>query len=202
MDWGVDASKTVPRVCICGPSAAGKSTFAAELAEQLRARGRRPLVIACDDYYRSGWSPVSRYGFDTVDAIDADQLRLELSALRYRQLDSLRSYDMRRRKVGSRSLKQSYDLILVEGSYGPQVLLESLPVSLVVYIETPVLLRLIRRLWRDVRERHRSAFYVIRQMVGEMLPGEQRFIVPLKWRADVIVGGAEKGLIDVLARLD
>ena len=195
-------SAAVPLVCICGPSAAGKTTFAAQLAEQLRARGHLPLLIACDDYYRSGWSPVSRYGFDTVDAIDADQLRLEVSALRYRQLDSLRSYDMRGRKVGSRPLNQSYDLILVEGSYGPQLLLESVPISLVVYIEAPVLLRLIRRLWRDVRERHRPAFYVIRQMVGEMLPGERRFIVPLKWRADVIVGGVEKGLIDVLARLE
>ena len=67
-------------MCICGPSAAGKTTLAARLAEQLRATGRHPLLIACDDYYRCGWSPSSRYGFDTVDAIDADQLRLQLSA--------------------------------------------------------------------------------------------------------------------------
>ena len=99
-------------MCICGPSAAGKTTFAAHLAEQLRGRGRRPLLIACDDYYRSGWHPSSRYGFDTVDAIDVDQLRLQLSAVRYRQLSSLRSYDMRSRKVGSRPLNQSYDCLL------------------------------------------------------------------------------------------
>ena len=80
-------------MCICGPSAAGKTTFAAHLAERLRGRGRRPLLIACDDYYRSGWLPSSRYGFDTVDAIDVDQLRMQLSAVRYRQLSSLRSYD-------------------------------------------------------------------------------------------------------------
>ena len=68
-------SEAVPLVCICGPSAAGKTTFAAHLATQLRARGHQPLLISCDDYYRSGWSPNSRYGFDTVDAIDADRLR-------------------------------------------------------------------------------------------------------------------------------
>ena len=61
-------------MCICGPSAAGKTTLAVRLTEQLRARGRHPLLISCDDYYRCGWSPNSRYGFDTVDAIDADQL--------------------------------------------------------------------------------------------------------------------------------
>ena len=195
-------SGEVPLLCICGPSAAGKSTFAAHLVEQLRAKGRHPLLIACDDYYRSGWSPVSRYGFDTVDAIDADQLRLQVSAVRYRQLDSLRSYDMRSRKVGSRPLNQPYDMVLVEGSYGPQLLLESVPISLVVYVQTPVVQRLIRRLWRDVRDRHRPAFYVIRQMLRQMLPGERRFIYPLKWRADIIVRDIELGLSDVLGRIE
>ena len=195
-------SGAVPLVCICGPSAAGKTTFAAHLAEQLRASGRHPLLIACDDYYRSGWSPNSRYGFDTVDAIDAEELRLQLSAVRYRQLVSLRSYDMRTRRVGSRLLNQSYDLVLVEGSYGPQHLLEAVPIALVVYIETPLLPRLIKRLWRDVRERQRPALYVIRQMLREMLPGERRFIHPLKRRADVIVHGYDWDLEPVLSRID
>ena len=191
----------VPIICICGPSAAGKTTFAAGLDSQLRAIGRYPLQIACDDYYRSHWTPVSRYGFDTIDAIDADQLRLQLSALRYRQLDALRSYDMRTRKVGLTCLSQPYDLILVEGSYGPQLLFDAVPLSLVVYIDAPLVQRLIRRLWRDVRDRHRPAVYVIRQMLREMLPGEGRFIAPLKCKADVIVRDVEPGLATVLERV-
>jgi len=189
-------------VCICGPSAAGKTTFAAQLAEHLRAQGRHPLLIACDDYYRKGWVPDPRYGFDTVDAIDADQLCLQLSAIRYRQLDSLRSYDMRTRKVGSRSLNQPYDLVLVEGSYGPQLLLDAVPISLLVYIQTPIVLRVIRRLWRDVRERDRSAFYVLRQMVLEMLPGERRFIAPLQHRAHIVVHVQNRDVEAVLSRID
>ena len=200
-NWGADTSQTVPIIGICGPSAAGKTTFASRLAEQLRYRGRHPLLIACDDYYRSGWSPASRYGFDTVEAIDADVLRLQLSAVRYRQLDVLRSYDMRSREVGSRPLDQQYDVVIVEGSYGPQLLLDAVPMSLVVYIETPVVLRLFRRLCRDVRQRHRPALYVIRQMFWEMLPGERRFIDPLKRRADLLVRDFENGLADVLVRL-
>ena len=188
-------------MCICGPSAAGKTTLAARLAEQLSARGRHPLLIACDDYYRCGWSPNSRYGFDTVDAIDADQLRLQLSAVRYRQLNALRSYDMRSRKVSSRLLQQPYDLVLVEGSYGPQHLLEAVPISLVVYVETPLLQRLIKRLWRDVRDRQRPASYVIRQMLHEMLPGERRFIHPLKRRADLVVRGYNFDLEPILSRI-
>ena len=189
----------MPVVCICGPSAAGKTTFAAHLAERLRAKARHPLLIACDDYYRSGWSPNSRYGFDTVDAIDAEELRLQLSAVRYGQLDSLRCYDMRTRTVGFRPLNQPYDMVLVEGSYGPQHVLGAVPIALVVYIETPLLPRLAKRLWRDVRERQRPALYVIRQMLLEMLPGERRFIYPLKRRADRIVQGYNWDLEPILS---
>ena len=195
-------SGAVPLVCICGPSAAGKTTFAAHLAERLQANGRRPLLIACDDYYRRGWSPNSRYGFDTVDAIDAEELRLQLSAVRYGQLDSLRCYDMRTRTVGFRPLNQPYDMVLVEGSYGPQHVLGAVPISLVVYIETPLLPRLAKRLWRDVRERQRPPLYVIRQMLLEMLPGERRFIHPLRRCADVVVRGYGWDLGPVLSRLD
>ena len=192
----------LPVLCICGPSAAGKTTFAASLAAALEMLGRRPLQIACDDYYRADWKPHPLFGFDTVDAIDAAELRLQLSAARYRQLASLRRYDMRTREVGSRSCDPSYDLVLVEGSYGPQLLLEAVPLSLVVYIETPVVQRLIRRLWRDVRERQRPAQYVIRQMLQQMLPGERRFIHPLKNRADVIVRGYNWDLEPVLRKID
>ncbi len=168
----------------------------------MRSRGRNPLLIACDDYYRSGWSPNSRYGFDTIDAIDADQLRMQLSAVRYRQLSSLRSYDMRSRKVGSRSLVQPYDLVLIEGSYGPQHFLQAVPISLVVYIETPLLQRLVKRLRRDVSERQRPALYVVRQMLQEMLPGERRFIHPLKRCADMVLRGYDWDIEPVLSRIE
>jgi uridine kinase len=43
---------------------------------------------------------------------------------------------------------------------------------------------------------------VIRQMLGEMLPGERRFIHPLKQRADVIVQGYDYDLEPVLSRIE
>ena len=42
----------LPVVCLCGPSAAGKTTFSLAMAKALRQRGRQPLLITCDDYYR------------------------------------------------------------------------------------------------------------------------------------------------------
>ena len=104
--------------------------------------------------------------------------------------------------IHQKLLKQEmYDLVLVEGSYGPQHLLEAVPIALVVYIETPLLLRLMKRLWRDVRDRHRPVSYVIRQMLREMLPGERRFIHPLKRRADLVVRGYNFDLEPILSRI-
>ena len=192
----------LPIICICGPSAAGKSTFTAALAARLRELGHRPLKIACDDYYRSDWLPHSRFGFDTVDAIDAEALLCELRDASCRGLSKLRTYDMRNRRVGARTIDSSYDLILFEGAYGPQLVLSSIPPDVLVYIQELLLLRLWRRLCRDVRYRRRSVAYVIRQMLMEMLPGERLFIHPLRSRATLVIRNQPSAVQAVISALD
>ena len=192
----------LPIICICGPSAAGKTTFTAALAARLRERGFRPLVIACDDYYRSDWSPHSRFGFDTVDAIDAEALLRELQEARCRGLSTLRTYDMPNRRVGARTPEAFYDLILLEGAYGPQLVLSSISPDLLVYIHEFLALRIWRRLLRDVRCRRRSVAYVIRQMVMEMLPGERLFIQPLRDQATLVIRNHPSAVQVVVSALD
>ena len=192
----------LPIICICGPSAAGKTTFTSALADRLRELGHRPLKIACDDYYRSDWSPHSRFGFDTVDAIDAEALLCELRDARCRGLSKLRTYDMRNRCVGARRIDSFYDLILLEGAYGPQLVLSSIPPDLLVYIQEFLPLRLWRRLCRDVRYRRRSVAYVIRQMLMEMLPGERLFIHPLRNQATLVIRNQPSAVQAVVSALD
>ena len=179
-------SAALPVLCICGPSAAGKTTFAQALADALRRSGHQPLLITCDNYYREDWRPHPRYGFDTLAAIDEEALRRDVSSARYGQADVLRHYDMCTRVVSRHPVTTPYDLVLLEGAYGPQ-LLQDFPLASLLYVETPLLLRLWRRLKRDIRERKRSPLYVIHQMLMQMLPGERRFIVTLKHRADMII---------------
>ena len=192
----------LPIICICGPSASGKTTFTAALAARLRELGHRPLKIACDDYYRSDWSPHSRFGFDTVDAIDAEALLCELRDASCRGLSKLRTYDMRNRRVGARTIDSSYDLILFEGAYGPQLVLSSIPPDVLVYIQEFLPLRLWRRLCRDVRYRRRSVAYVIRQMLMEMLPGERLFIHPLRNQATLVIRNHPSAVQSVISALD
>ena len=193
-------SAALPVLCICGPSAAGKTTFAQALADALRRSGHQPLLITCDNYYREDWRPHPRYGFDTLAAIDEEALRRDVSSARYGQADVLRHYDMCTRVVSRHPVTTPYDLVLLEGAYGPQ-LLQDFPLASLLYIETPLLLRLWRRLKRDIRERKRSPLYVIHQMLMQMLPGERRFIVPLKHRADMIIRVDNCDLEAVLSRI-
>ena len=193
-------SAALPVLCICGPSAAGKTTFAQALADALRRSGHHPLLITCDNYYREDWRPHPRYGFDTLAAIDEEALRRDLSSARYGQADVLRHYDMCTRVVSRHPVTTPYDLVLLEGAYGPQ-LLQDFPLASLLYVETPLLLRLWRRLKRDIRERKRSPLYVIHQMLMQMLPGERRFILPLKHRADMIIQVDNYDLEAVLSRI-
>ena len=193
-------SAALPVLCICGPSAAGKTTFAQALADALRRSGHQPLLITCDNYYREDWRPHPRYGFDTLAAIDEEALRRDVSSARYGQADVLRHYDMCTRVVSRHPVTTPYDLVLLEGAYGPQ-LLQDFPLASLLYVETPLLLRLWRRLKRDIRERKRSPLYVIHQMLMQMLPGERRFIVPLKHRADMIIQVNNYDIDDILSRI-
>ena len=195
-------SADAPVFCICGPSAAGKTTFAVALQQRLAARGIAVLQIACDDYYRSDWTPHPLFGYDTVEAVDSDALRHDLVLASKHQATSLRLYDMRSRRVDRRPIASSYDLILLEGSYGPQELLGGFPLASLVYLEESLPLRLYRRLRRDVRDRHRPPHYVIRQMVREMLPGERAFIRPLRVRADLVVRDQARGINALLTLID
>jgi len=192
----------VPVVGICGPSAAGKSVLAAALQQRLQAQQRRCLVLACDNYYRTPWEPHGPFGFDTVEAIDLPCLRHELAALQAGQCGSLRTYDMASRSAGRRPLTgEPPELILLEGAYGPQALLEANPFALLVYVQTPLPLRILRRLRRDQQQRQRSARYVLQQTLQQTLPGERRFIRPMRHQADVVVRDPQRSLETLATQL-
>ena len=195
-------SADAPVFCICGPSAAGKTSFAAALDVRLSARGIAALRIACDDYYRSDWTPHPLFGYDTVDAVDSEALVEDLLKAVRGQATSLRRYDMRTRRVDRRPVTEPYDLIVLEGSYGPQMLVRTCPLASLVYLDESLLLRLYRRLRRDVNQRSRPPRYVIRQMLREMLPGERAFIHPLRKQADLVVRDQVRGLEDLLVQMD
>ena len=201
-----DSDASPPIICICGASASGKSHFANDLALEFEAIGLSALLLHCDNYYRSPYKPDPIEGFDTINAIEVDALLVDVLAARDRTLTRLRQYDMESRAVDYRAiderfLSDGYDLIVVEGAYGPQAILPRVLIDVVVYLETPLWRRIRRRLPRDVRDRGRSPWSVLNQMLWQMLPGERRFIVPLRQQAHVVVRDSVEGCRAVLARI-
>ena len=191
----------MPLICICGPSAAGKTLFAGLLASALQNADIKALVIGCDDYYREHWTPDPFFGFDTVDAIDSESLINDLRALRSGELKLLRRYDMGTRAVHWTRFEAEADVVLLEGAFGPQLLHGTSSPDLLVYVEASLAVRAIRRIRRDTRERQRTVASVLLQMLGQMIPGEQRFVKPLRGSADVVVRRTDVGLAEVQSRI-
>ena len=195
-------AQAVPVVCLCGPSAAGKTVLAAALQRRLREHQLHSLVLACTNYYRTDWYAEGRYGFDTVDAIDLTCLRQELDAVRAGNCPSLRTYDMATRRAGRQPLAgQTLDVILLEGAYGPQALLEHEAFAALIYVQTPLVLRVARRLRRDQQQRQRSGLYVLKQTLLQTIPGERHFIRPLRQQADLVVRDPQRDLEPLSERL-
>lgn len=188
----------MPLICICGPSAAGKTLFAGLLASALQNADIKAIVIGCDDYYREHWTPDPFFGFDTVEAIDSESLINDLRALRSGELKRLRHYDMGTRAVHWTRLEAEADVVLLEGAFGPQLLLNSCPPDLLIYLEESLAVRALRRLRRDIRERQRTVLSVLKQMFRQMIPGERRFIQPLREEADVVVRHGARNLSEAL----
>ena len=189
-------------ICIAGPSAAGKTYFSEELKTLLAQAKISAVVIASDDYYREHWTPDSIYGFDTVDAIDRDALIEDVQALLEGRLQLRRRYDMGTRDVSWESFNGTCDVVLLEGAFGPQLLMDHLHPDLLIYVSASLPIRVIRRLRRDVRERQRSSLSVLRQTVMQMLPGERRFIYPLRDCADLIVRDVSTGCPQAVKRIE
>jgi uridine kinase len=183
----------VPVVCITGPSAVGKTRFTLALAEALGTIEIEALVICCDNYYRQHGQPHPRFGFDTAEAIEIDALRAELDQVTHYTASSLRTYDMHTRDVGRKSLNQRYQLVLLEGAYGPQKLLDDGPITALLYLEAPLLLRMIRRLRRDQQERGRHPIQIIQHMLMHMIPGEWTFIRPLRSVSKLVITNPRRG---------
>ena len=190
----------IPLICITGTSAAGKTHFSRNLAEALVQMGHQPVVIASDDYYRKDWVPDPHFGYDTIAAIDTETLISELEGLSQGNLQQRRQYDMGTKAVSWTDVSPGWDLVILEGAFGPQVLMERMPPDLLVYIETSITLRILRRLRRDTRERNRSILSILDQTWNNMIPGERYFIQPLKQQADVIIHNPKKGLKTVINR--
>lgn len=194
-------------VLLAGPSASGKTTTAKFLAEALTRLGAGAHIISLDDFYRGvGMAPLlpnGQYDYEAVEALDVQRVKDVLKSILEGRVFSLPKFSF---DLGRPEEQETLDLVgegeiaIVEGLHGLNPVFSSglerflrLYVSVKQGIEdvngqviSPMDLRLIRRIVRDVKFRNTPAERSI-SMWGEVTSGEDRLIRPYRLLADYTV---------------
>jgi uridine kinase len=176
---------------IAGASCSGKTELSRRLSLLLSAP-----ILSLDAYYRElGHLPLeerSRMNFDVPQALDADLFIEHVRALARGEAIDHPTYDFARHtRTGRLERVVPGDVTIVEGLFvlhWPEVR-EIL--STKVFIEVDGQTCFDRRLDRDVRERGRTAESVYRQYNETVRPMAERWVLPARRYADVVVSGVQ-----------
>ena len=190
-------------IALSGGSGSGKSTLSEALLDRL---GPDKAVAFYEDAY---YWPLDHYGsyaneaerlglidtinFDDPASKDADLLAAHLKALKFgAQIDQpIYDFASHDRLDDTRLIKPA-PIIVIEGLHVltlPQI--EPL-INLSIYVDTPVDLRLARRIRRDVLDRGRDVDGVLKQYLSTVRPAHYRFTHPAKYLSDLVI--ADEGL--------
>ena len=177
---------------IAGPSSSGKTALALQAARRLPGTA----IVSLDSYYR-GMSEMTleerkTVNFDHPDALDWELLHEHLQAIAsgsafdepvYSFADYARTPETRR--------IEPHEFLIVEGLfvlYWPE--LRGM-LNTRVYVETDAAVCYARRLRRDVAERGRTPESVRDQYERMVRPGAERFVIPTREHAHLVVSGEE-----------
>mmetsp|Transcript_122338 Transcript_122338/g.351490 ORF Transcript_122338/g.351490 Transcript_122338/m.351490 type:complete len:471 (-) Transcript_122338:29-1441(-) len=181
---------------IAGGTASGKTTLCRRITEQLG--GQRVVLLSLDDFYRD-LTPeenanVANVNFDDPDAFSFPAVAKCLDDLRGAEGTTVPVYDFtenRRSPTESRYV-QPADVVIIEGI----MVLHSAEIrdrcNMKIFVDTADDLRLARRIKRDTVERGRSFESVIDQYTRFVKPSFDKYVLPSKATADIIIPWSEE----------
>lgn len=188
---------------IAGASASGKSLLANTIVNEL---GSDQVVIISEDSYYKDHSNIpfderAKINYDHPDSMDHELLFHHLQELQQGKTVEVPIYNhsMHIREKETRRIGQ-HSIIVLEGIllFVEQELRDMMDIR--IFMETALDICLIRRLKRDIKERHRSLDSVLKQYEETVRPMYLQFIDPSKRYADIIVprGGGNRIAIDMI----
>jgi uridine kinase len=188
---------------ISGPSASGKSLLANTIVTELGSE--QVGVISEDAYYKDNshlpMAEREKINYDHPDAFDHALLCDHLKQLRLGNSVNIPVYSHSKhiRLAETRPIGH-HAIIVLEGIllFTDKALREVMDIR--IFMSTPLDICLIRRLKRDVVERHRSFESVVYQYETTVRPMYLQFIEPSSRNADIIVprGGENRIAIDMI----
>lgn len=175
-----------------GCSGSGKTTLARELADQLEA-----TLFPLDFYYRdlAHLSAAQRnaYNFDHPDSLEYDLIVDHVQDLRDGRAIDRPTYDFstHSRVPGVTEHMEPRGFLIVEGILALHYK-ELLPLyDCTVYVDAPHDVCLMRRVYRDTRERGRTEASVREQFEAHARPMADTYVLPSRDAADITVSGTE-----------
>lgn len=195
--------KKVIIIGISGPSASGKSLLANTIINELGSE--QVVVVSEDSYYKDSshmpFEQREKINYDHPEAFDHALLCEHLRVLQSGQSVEIPNYSHSEhiRMPETRSIG-NHAIIVLEGIllFSDKALRELMDIR--IFMSTPLDICLIRRLKRDVVERHRSFDSVLHQYETTVRPMYLQFIEPSSRYADIIVprGGENRIAIDMI----
>lgn len=188
---------------ISGASASGKSLLANTIVNELGSE--QVAVISEDAYYKDNahmpFEQRAEVNYDHPDSLDHDLLRQHLIDLQAQTTIEVPVYDHSQhlRTEATQRIGQ-HAIIVLEG-----ILIFTDPslrelMDIMIYMDTPLDICLLRRLKRDIIERERTIESVLHQYESTVRPMYLQFIEPSKRYADIIIprGGENRIAIDLI----
>jgi len=190
---------------VAGPSGAGKTELSLRLARLLDAP-----IISLDSYYRDmaelPFEQRARSNFDVPDALDCELLGQHLSMLASGREIAKPVYDFTRHtRAPEVESIQPGAFAIVEGLFALYWEDVRSLYGTRVYVDTDDQTCFERRLDRDTHERGRTPESVHAQYENTVRPMAERYILPTRRYADLIVSGTqrlERSAAAVLAHIE
>ena len=188
---------------ISGPSASGKSLLANTIVTELGSD--QVVVISEDSYYKDNshlpFEEREKINYDHPDSFDHALLVEHLKHLQTGKSVNIPIYShVKHIRVPEARQIGSHQIIVLEGIllFTDKALRELMNIR--IFMSAPLDVCLIRRLKRDVVERHRSFESVLHQYETTVRPMYLQFIEPSSRYADLIVprGGENRIAIDMI----
>ncbi len=195
-------------VMLAGPSSAGKTTTARKLKEGLSEKGVKTYVLSLDDFYLNRedipYLPDGTQDFETVDALDLEQLENDLNALIRGETVKTPVFDFTKGKRSDTEYNEitlgDEDVVIIEGLHALNpVITEKVHGKLLkVYINVSTRifdengnvllnkrnLRFLRRMIRDYKYRVSSVENTCK-LWRNVTAGEDKYLFPFRDNADI-----------------